>query len=1264
MTSRSDRPTASLPSSRYELRRFLGEGGAGAVFLALDRETGEEVALKKLFRVDQRSVQRFKREFRSIANFHHPNLVKLYDLQREDDSWFLTMEYVDGTDLRTELVRDLDTRMSLRPSPANWNDSARVTRLAGAFHQLALGVHALHRAGMLHRDLKPTNVVIAKTGRVVVLDFGLVREIDAPDASVTHDGAIAGTPAYMPPEQARSQPLTPASDWYAFGAMLYEMLCGAPPIEGKTPIVLLQRKLMEDAPPLPADAAPRELADLCMALLERDPAQRPTADRIIRVLESLSAEQAESSVTSQLLTEDHTQQTDTQGGARSELFGRDGELQRLHHALDMLGEERSVIVHVRGTSGSGKTALIEHFLDELHDVPWRYGRQAVVLRSRCYERETMPFKALDGVIDALVTYLSKLDDFQLAHALPSEIHALIQVFPAFERLSVVRSLLASGRAARGDAAQIRRSAERSLRELFTNLAKRNTLLVWIDDLQWGDLDSATMIRDWLKHPAEAPIVMLLSYRSDEIQTNACLQQVVSEPAEGSSLVARLEIDLTPLDDADVERLCEERLGGRASASLVARIVAESRGNPFLALQLAALAHSKWSHGDLDFSALSVEELVLRTSALLPEPARAILNVLAVAGRPLVPQLALSAAGVRREGRAHIHELQGLRLLRTRIVDGVRLLEIYHDRVREAIHSSQSAAERVRVHERLLRVLEAHGQSDPSWLHELALGAHQHMLALRYGKLAAQIASASLAFERSAELYARCLRLTESRVELAELWNKLGLALARCRRGAEAADAYLKASELASEPERVPLLQLAASHLLRSGRYEEGERLVQRVMQALRIEVPSSNAGMYAAIAWERARAALLARTVEPKPGVPLPPDQLRRGEFYGMVAVWTAAYAPLRAALFQSRTLRMAYEYGESTQMARAMCLTATISCMSGTAAAAAKAEAQLAQAERWAEQSRDPNIRVELLSARATCAVLLGRLRDAIEPSYLADEIYETRSTFDDTGDYYHVYAVRTVRVAALQGLGRHADAMRELRELIANARDTGNLTTILQISANVTSMEQLVDQCAHSRKRLDWERERLPKGEVGFLHIMHLIGVLRAAAFTQDFEWGQRVLDELWPGFERSPVHRSAYLSYVLHVTLARFLLNRYVVRGEAGRPEARLKRCLRALSGSAPEPLRAPSRARVRARLALLHSDKHEAMQLFRESMSEHQQIGAEDEAARERYALGCLLESAEGEQEQRAAHAMLLACGVVDPEADMRGYYPELFRGPAV
>jgi eukaryotic-like serine/threonine-protein kinase len=158
--------TSDVDLSRYEIERKLGEGGAGAVFLARDRETGDRVALKKLFRMDAKSVLRLKREFRSLVDIAHPNIVKLYDMGRASDSWFLTMEYLEGAELATYL----------EPPEAATPDAIEADnrRLLSAFQQLARAVHALHQGGMLHRDLKPSNVLVVGE-RVVVLDFGLVR---------------------------------------------------------------------------------------------------------------------------------------------------------------------------------------------------------------------------------------------------------------------------------------------------------------------------------------------------------------------------------------------------------------------------------------------------------------------------------------------------------------------------------------------------------------------------------------------------------------------------------------------------------------------------------------------------------------------------------------------------------------------------------------------------------------------------------------------------------------------------------------------------------------------------------------------------------------------------------------------------------------------------------------------------------------------------------------------------------------------------------
>jgi serine/threonine protein kinase len=354
--------------ARYELGRMLGRGNAGAVYLALDRETGEQVALKKLFRIDTKSVLRLKREFRALTNIHHANLVKLYDLGRTGDSWFLTMEYIEGPDLLHYLAPEAaaETKPEAERAGMRMNQPAHEVpygRLVGAFLQLANGVHALHRAGMLHRDLKPSNVLVAN-GRVVALDFGLVRELDEEDALVTHDGTISGTPAYMPPEQALGHKLSEVSDWYAFGVMLYQALAGRLPIEGRNANELLRRKLEREAPALEGiqPPIPARLNRLCMRLLQRDPKDRPSGDEVLEVLSWV-----EPDTVNQDFPVQHSEVTlQTEARIRpvaSSLFGRDRELAELQDALAQARRGEPVVVHVRGTSGAGKSSLLESFLE-------------------------------------------------------------------------------------------------------------------------------------------------------------------------------------------------------------------------------------------------------------------------------------------------------------------------------------------------------------------------------------------------------------------------------------------------------------------------------------------------------------------------------------------------------------------------------------------------------------------------------------------------------------------------------------------------------------------------------------------------------------------------------------------------------------------------------------------------------------------------------------------------------------------------------------
>ena len=289
---------------RYELLRRIGAGGMGVVYAALDRERGRRVALKTLRKLEASSLYRLKHEFRAAAGVIHHNLVALYELVSDADQWFITMEYVEGVSFSDYVRSDMHERpddtvhaagdetiaggeqhITQADAPPPRAPVLDIDRLRDALAQLVSGVNALHAAGKLHRDLKSSNVLVTRSGRLVILDFGLISDRGPAPIDVTFDDGILGTPAYMSPEQAAGRPVTAASDWYAVGVMLYEALTGRLPFIGTT-LKILSAKQQHD--PLPvhefAPEAPEDLAELCMGLLRRDPSARLTgADLLHRI---------------------------------------------------------------------------------------------------------------------------------------------------------------------------------------------------------------------------------------------------------------------------------------------------------------------------------------------------------------------------------------------------------------------------------------------------------------------------------------------------------------------------------------------------------------------------------------------------------------------------------------------------------------------------------------------------------------------------------------------------------------------------------------------------------------------------------------------------------------------------------------------------------------------------------------------------------------------------------------------------------------------
>jgi hypothetical protein len=647
-------------------------------------------------------------------------------------------------------------------------------------------------------------------------------------------------------------------------------------------------------------------------------------------------------------------------------------------------------------------------------------------------------------------------------------------------------------------------------------------------------------------------------------------------------------------------------------------------------------------------------MVAQTSLLLSPDAHQLLVVLAVAGRPILPKRALQAAGIKSGGRGLIHDLRALNLVRTRDVGGQRMIEVYHDRIRERVQGALSSDESRRVHNSLFNTLEVSGQAEAHWLHALALGAGRDAEALRYGKAAAERASASLAFERAAGLYSKCIELVPQ-AERGELWGELALALARCGRGVGAADAALEAAKHASTEQAVAFMQRAASHFLRSGHFAHGEALVRQVLAAKKIAVPASKAGLNAAIAWERVRIKLLGTKDALRTDSDYPHELLERFDLLIALFIDTHSHDPLRAQLFQLRALRCALEAGEPIRLVRALGIASTAAALYGSAKAAEEADALLARAAAVNAELASPDEQTMFVS-RAINAFGLGRLHDVLEPLQEAGRLFRSDSQEDPGGNYARRFGVASMRISTLQFLGEYAQCAGELRSLLAEAIATDNRGLSLRLTRNQTLAEQVAGQAAQSRARLDAQRSELPRDCFGFLHVVHLVSVMSTACWTLDYDWANAYLEHAWSEFLQSPARDAAYLGLMVHAEHAHFMLNQHVTERRSGNLAAAVAKDIRALE-RLPLPWAAAFAQRYRARIAFLAGRHDEATGRLRTSDATFTEIGMRHEAARDRYALGVILGAGSAELREGALRR-IRELGVASPQQDVRAHFPEL------
>ncbi len=843
-----DQPATSrvfAGTPRFEVVGQLGAGGMGVVHEVLDRERNVRVALKTLREMGPKALLLFKDEFRAARDLSHPNVIRLGELVEDHGRWLFTMELVRGQPLlayvgQGESValdggglpgREIPTgedsteTRTIAPSVLDQALSGVVTAVAGSvlepaerglpcfdearlrsvLRQLALAVHALHGKGIIHRDIKPSNVLVTAEGRAVLLDFG-VALVDGESSGTVE---FAGSPVFMAPEQLRSPAVGPAADWYAFGTALFYALTGVPPFRGPTAL-LVARKLETDAPDPDSYVRdlPPDLSALCRELLRRDPEARPDAEQILRRL-------------------DARVQRDLQDVRfRVPFIGREAELTTLETAFGRTLDGAPGAVFVEGESGIGKSACIDEFLSRIT----RGRSRVLVMRGRCHEREVVPYKAFDSIVDALARVLS-------AHPrwLPTDrtgLPLLVRIFPV---LASVPGLAESGddnvMAAGGDAREL---AFPALRSLLSSVAAHRALALVVEDAQWADPDSLGLLESLFGADLGAPLFLLATARPTANGRPCEAFDAVQIRAE------RLLLGRLPDDDAhtlvqEVLRQLPPDVAARAGD-----VASAAGGHP---LFIGELVLHLSNNPEASARAVNLDEAIRVRVARLDADGRLLVQTAAVACVPITHLAARRVTGLDAQTYADVSDrLVQQQLLRVTGHGDQDTVHPYHDRVREAVLEPLAAEALRTLQVALGEALEGCG-AEPALIAAFYDAAGERAKASRFAEQAAARAKQALAFDRAADFYQLALLGVDPEAsERLALLTSLGTVLQHAGRPEESAVAFEAAAELADPQARLGLKLRAGDQLLTGGYIARGWGTLREVMETFRLSVPQSILG--------------------------------------------------------------------------------------------------------------------------------------------------------------------------------------------------------------------------------------------------------------------------------------------------------------------------------------------------------------------------------------------------------------------------------------
>ena len=1233
-------------AGRYRLGTVIGIGGFGTVFDAFDEVTQSRVAVKSLRQIDPQRLFCFKQEFRLLADCRHNHLVRYYELFQERERWYLAIEHVDGVDVLSHVrgaevassdsttithvksvgvpKKDDDGLMHASPPFTSATDrhgdvtaasEREIVRIRALLTQLASGLEHLHANHLVHRDLTPRNIIVDHAGRLVILDFGLTLRGNG--TSLMRNLRV-GTPKYMAPEQLSSEPSTPATDWYAVGCILYEMLTGIAPFVGSSNQVLSDKRTKVPVDPRKLYAhLPDDLCQLAMDCLIIEPQARPTdaAERL------RACAVATTSVRSP-----------QRAPVAVPFVGREAQLNCLDQTWrELVRDHTGTVVLLRAPSGMGKSALIDHFVARLAN------NDLLLLRSRCYQHESVPFKALDGLADAIGEYLQDAHEDELTRLLPDGLPYLARLFPVLRIVSRIEATVESEQNTQLDPHEQRRRGFQALRSLFHGLGRDHHVVVTIDDIQWGDEDSLTALTELLA-PPDAPPILVISCGRTEDGGNQVLDRISQVFTQANIGIKSLEIG--PLSANETAELAGRLLTSHDRTTVeIAAVHRDSGGHPLFLRELI-LAQAEGAANNRP----TLRDLLARRLMTLDAPARRLMEVTAVAGRPRALSLLHHAVGDITNLAAAVHQLGAERLVRLRSTLGRDELGVYHDKITETAIALLSPEQLVRHHlalaNALIETADADLEAEALSMHLLAAGDNSG--GWRYGIIAADRASAALAFDRAGELYGKLLAIMPAEIDRAAFLMKMADVLANAGRGVEAAKAYADAGADPLFAARLHALQRAAGQFLRSGYMDEGLAIAKQVLGEVGLKWHENSTSALISLLIRRTWLRLRGLTFTEKNPAVIPQAQRIK-----MDALWSLGHGlggvdTVRGAEFHIRHLHLALQAGDPYRIGRGLAWESILNAAEGGVGGRRRGRTQAAAGHALAKRLNNDHAAAWSWAAEGYNNWCDGRWNDALACSEKAAKGYR-EECLDITWEIGSVYAWCWGPVLCYSG------RLTELRQLITQVErefgQLGDLYTLVTLRTVVTPWLTLAD--GEPERARQESADAVAKWSKKHWHLQHLFDRMtdaRVALYQGDGARAADLMESGWPRFTATMQNLLQTKRMFMHGLRGQAVIMA-VMQGK--RPVSSLK-----IADADAKRLRKEGTAwatsyaiHLSAALNLARGNTNAAIVDYRTSVAAFDALNMPLHAAAARIRLG---QAANDDAELHAGIAALNALGVKEPE----------------